>query len=1654
MSEDDGKNDPCIETKSNTLKLNNNADNNNIIKRRNSKKKSSKRKKRRESVNKHNNNIDNNDGLIIASNEIIEVKDKDKTKTKVDNFAEHNISIRNIIENALFSQLSEIKVFLLDYEEDLSQRLYGTKGKILPKIDYVELALLNQGTNISYFKKYGFGLYVFFLYLINLLVTFGVLLVFAFYYIYCIFYKYYQELEIECSLFFECNILSLASGVQIKKFRKYYIETFGKEVFLDKYKNFDVIYKEYIFTGTIVFIIAFLINFIYILYLQQVYKSYKNENPEINNYTLILSGKGLPCIKSENIKSQKEEIKNEIQQLLEVEDIDINFTLKLSEFYQKMDELKEKRNEKVELQHRIKKGRCLCCCCSKKKLIDEEHKLDDEIEEIKNNLNKIKEEKEYNPLYLVTFLKKEDYDRIYEKYPHSYLRQAIKNICAKNNSNIYVNKAPIPEDIAWENLEFDKEYRYFKNKFKNFGISCIYIVISFVLQLIFEWLGNLGESPLIQLVVNVGISYIQDKLNDKFSDFIHDKLSENLNSWSYSDIEFYSILYQSLFKFINQGIFPLLTYFIMDRILEGDDDFSNLVNKMFVIIEMDGFGYPMLDLFHNVLNKKGKDMYEAQEKMMSMENIDKEFEEQIDNKEGETRFELEQSFEKPEMKLGDNYSDVLNIYWITMFYLPIYPIGIIQSFLNLLFKFVIEKNFLINIYQRPYYVNPHFGFLCFNFFNFGFFLFLCGDIIFFRNEDNKKSFGAVYIVVMFLILLLPFYLLAKLIIKCCSKKEVSPNLEEVQQKIRSEYRVFNPCYQRQEIKNIFSEFKINQTLEDSQYEELEKKIDRLNDLDLFKLQQNLRIPKIFSFQTRYIESIYIYQNDSYEVIDQTKLRLYNLLMQFGFLPFLEEGNIIKPKRKRFEFINGTILRSLSLAGLSTQENLSNSDSGCFTIFDEQNELIMAYVDNERTIKIFDVFHKQVLNEVKDTHTEKILCVDYFKLLTPEGSISYLISLSLDNRMIIADLSINEKDKSIIVQDIGDNYKAYKDDEKATNMFSLSTCRHQEDIWLITSYYYDRAFKIYNKSGKFLYKVNNNEEFIISLQSLYLTDENTYICVRSTPNGVNQTINLFINEFFIRKIYEVNDSYINFKIFKPFDLIEEKKYITISRIQKNLTSYNLELIDISQILPLYTQIFNFILQYANPQVMGWLQKVKIVPATWNSKDAHTPMNQTLKNKIINNQPTFLYTLPFQLFYNEKSIESMREFYESNNDEKFNLGDLLFWEDEYIIVGTPFDYLDIIDFKNGIKVGTIKNSETISNINNGTIEKEDANDIVIYNISERLNDPEYGSTFIMRDNKGKIQYIRPSRIKDKFNYRFKTSDQYFNDLPDDEKLRHIYFSARFYFFYSIVSYVIPLITGFVGHRLDKPQSDSDSSQKDIYLVSFVFYIIYAFLGIWFKGCVYDIEDSTHTQRTCTRQTMYLCLFLKVVANSMLSFNFCLNNKRGIIFIVMLFIIYFIHLNFNFIVYCFKIKFLLRTYWLGFLFYQISRLCILVFFIVSFFLKVNHIETYIYAGILCVISAYMYMANYFNTLMRDITYNSYMQAIFNYPMEWMNLFCCWCRNPKDLIREIDYTYCFCDPYFLALAEALRTLIIALIYLFLYMIFCIYTCAGVLCSKSKNDD
>ena len=192
--------------------------------------------------------------------------------------------------------------------------------------------------------------------------------------------------------------------------------------------------------------------------------------------------------------------------------------------------------------------------------------------------------------------------------------------------------------------------------------------------------------------------------------------------------------------------------------------------------------------------------------------------------------------------------------------------------------------------------------------------------------------------------------------------------------------------------------------------------------------------------------------------------------------------------------------------------------------------------------------------------------------------------------------------------------------------------------------------------------------------------------------------------------------------------------------------------------------------------------------------------------------------------------------------------------------------------------------------------------------------------------------------------------------------------------------------------------------------------------------------------------ICLCLKITANCLFAYRFCLGNKTGIYFISLLNGIYLIHWFLNLIIFWCQIKFLLRTYWLGFLFYQISRFCILLFFILSIIFKINHVETYVYAGILCIIMIYIYMANYFNTLMRDITYNSMGQAIFNYPFEWMNLFCCWCKYPKDCIKEIDITFCVCDSFFLTLFQIILYLILIITLIALAIL-------SYLCTSGKKD-
>ena len=198
--------------------------------------------------------------------------------------------------------------------------------------------------------------------------------------------------------------------------------------------------------------------------------------------------------------------------------------------------------------------------------------------------------------------------------------------------------------------------------------------------------------------------------------------------------------------------------------------------------------------------------------------------------------------------------------------------------------------------------------------------------------------------------------------------------------------------------------------------------------------------------------------------------------------------------------------------------------------------------------------------------------------------NYVVVISFENQMIITDVSNKKKGESKTIGNIGNRFEKYKNDKNATNIFSLSTVKHgNNNMWIITSYYYDQMFKIYEFSSDSikLIKAANFNEYIISLEAAFLTEENSYICVRSTKNGKDEGINLFINNILIKNLLSDNEFYINFKIEK----YNNCSYVIISKIKHDLSKYYIVMINLYPLLPLYIKIFKGIYKLGNEKVLG-------------------------------------------------------------------------------------------------------------------------------------------------------------------------------------------------------------------------------------------------------------------------------------------------------------------------------------------------------------------------------------------------------------------------------------------------------------------------------------
>ena len=351
-------------------------------------------------------------------------------------------------------------------------------------------------------------------------------------------------------------------------------------------------------------------------------------------------------------------------------------------------------------------------------------------------------------------------------------------------------------------------------------------------------------------------------------------------------------------------------------------------------------------------------------------------------------------------------------------------------------------------------------------------------------------------------------------------------------------------------------------------------------------------------------------------------------------------------------------------------------------------------------------------------------------------------------------------------------------------------------------------------------------------------------------------------------------------------------------------------------------------------------------------------------------------------------------------------MILWDSNYLLFATPFNQIDIINFKKNKKIGTIKNETKennfsyfyqISNISNKILNRfygesfvfsyikklypktneknnkkiENKKEIAKTKTKEKKTEKNKENEINTKDNNNnidnnntnqikttkthkindniKIKYIRKKDIKDFLNYKILNDENSFNNLIEKEKLEHLYFSIEFHYILLIISFLIPFIVSLVTYiKILRNEDDSSSSSFDeeplsVPNVVYVFYFIYIIFGIWFKLFVYNVDDESHTQRICTKITMIVLIILKIYIDCVWFKIIVKKNELHFLLLGAILIFLLIQIICNYIIYKMKIYFLLEENWITYTYYQISKLICLVYFTVMSFIKKKNPDDY---------------------------------------------------------------------------------------------------------------
>ena len=543
----------------------------------------------------------------------------------------------------------------------------------------------------------------------------------------------------------------------------------------------------------------------------------------------------------------------------------INICYKISEFMKIENEIQEKKSQIYKISHdpkQIEKNKQLELKDKKRKYFyypfdavgltmlkfkscEKFYELSDiesEKEKLESKLKELLKETEnltadnFSGVVFVTFDNIKEQEKFLEPFPKNLIMNifvSIKNskyfLCCcfidKHKRkrfllkrNIAVDKAPEPEDVIFENLQYSSLQRFFRMLIIYF-ISFIIIFICFVVILSLNYLqiklqrGNSGNKKALKYTVSLLITLVISILNSVFKFFL-DFLTKKEKQICMTNYYLSYSIKLTIFTFITSGVIPLISsYYYNSRV-----NFDLLVTNMFTIFLSNSFLTPIMWTMNF-------EYFFKKLKICLVENKCEHY----------TQKELNNLYEFLDMEIATKYSYITKTLLMSFLYMPIFPLSIFMSFIGFIFGYFIEKYNFANMYKRPEMLNSKICEFYSNYFIISFFMLCVGDYIFIQEINKSNGWPIANLILFAILMIIPYNQILAFDFIGINESELkkNQNYEEQYFTFYNDYEKINPMTKKEGIKHFLNKLTSNGLISKKDYDSILNNFENINLMETY-----------------------------------------------------------------------------------------------------------------------------------------------------------------------------------------------------------------------------------------------------------------------------------------------------------------------------------------------------------------------------------------------------------------------------------------------------------------------------------------------------------------------------------------------------------------------------------------------------------------------------------------------------------------------------------------------------------------------------------------------------------------------------------------------------------------------------------------------------